>query len=69
MIDLESILALSNSEKIILNEKIWESIEKDAYEISDNQKKELDLRLKKYDEGKTKLYTWEQIESELNSLK
>lgn len=69
MIDIESILALSNSEKIILNEKIWESIEKDAYEISDNQKKELDLRLKKYNEGKTKLYTWEQIESELNSLK
>lgn len=69
MIDIESILALSNSEKIILNEKIWESIEKDAYEISDNQKKELDLRLKKYNEGKTKLYTWEQFESELNSLK
>jgi hypothetical protein len=36
--------------------------------ISKDIKKELDIRIKKIEEGKAKLYTWDEIKKHLNSL-
>lgn len=36
--------------------------------ISDELKKELDIRLKKVEEGKLELYTWDEVKSHLKSI-
>ena len=59
----------SNAEKIILAEQLWDSISKKELELSDEVKKELDVRLKKIEEGKTDLYTWEEIKAHLKSVR
>jgi hypothetical protein len=38
-------------------------------EISNSIKKELDIRMKNLEEGKTKLYTWEEVKSHLKSIR
>lgn len=56
---LKEILKLSDSEKILLVEQIWDSIDKNHIELTTAQKKELDKRLKEYKEGKMKFVDWE----------
>jgi hypothetical protein len=38
-------------------------------EISKDVKKELDIRIKNLEEGKTKLYNWEEVKSHLKSIR
>jgi putative addiction module component (TIGR02574 family) len=59
----------SNAEKIILAEQLWDSISKKDIEISDEIKKELDIRLQNMEEGKTKLYTWDEVKSRLKTIR
>lgn len=59
----------SNAEKIILAEQLWDSISKDDVEISDDVKKELDSRLKNLEEGKTKLYSWDEVKAHLKNIR
>ena len=37
--------------------------------ISDELKKELDIRLAKLEEGKSELYTWDEVKSHLKSIR
>jgi hypothetical protein len=37
--------------------------------ISKDIKKELDIRIKDLEEGKSKLYTWEEVKSHLKSIR
>lgn len=59
----------SNAEKIILAEQLWDSVSKKEIEVSDEIKAELDSRLLKLEQGKTKLYSWSEVKRYLNSVR
>jgi len=59
----------SNAEKIVLAEQLWDSISKNDLEISDEVKRELDIRIQNLEEGKTELYSWEEVKAHLKSLR
>ena len=65
MISINEILKLSSAERILLMEKIWDSLNTDELQISKAQKKELDKRLERIQKGKTKFYSWEEVKSTL----
>lgn len=67
MINLQEILQLSAAERILMIEKIWDSIERENLEISPNQKAELDRRLTRYKEGKTKFFTWAEVKQDIHT--
>lgn len=56
---------LSDPEKILLVEKIWDSINKSNIELTAAQKKELDRRLKADKEGKIKYDDWETVKKRI----
>ena len=51
-----------NTEKKVLSEQLWNN-------VSDDVKKELDIRIQNLKEGKTELYTWDEIKARLRSIK
>lgn len=69
MKNMKEILNLSVAERILMMEKIWDSIEHDSLTISDAQKHELDKRLDRFKQGKTKFYSWEDIKKDLHGSK
>jgi putative addiction module component (TIGR02574 family) len=67
--EIKNLSKYSNAEKIVLAEQLWDSVSKKELEISDELKTELDIRLKKLEEGKSELYTWKQVKSHLKSVR
>ncbi len=59
----------SNAEKIILAEQLWDSVSKKELEISSDVEKELDHRLHLLEEGKTELYTWQEVQNHINKVR
>jgi len=59
----------SDAEKIVLAEQIWDSISKKDILISEEVKYELDHRLQKLEEGKSELYTWEEVKNHLKKIR
>ncbi|WP_395054162.1 addiction module protein [Flavobacterium sp.] len=55
----------STAEKIALAEELWDSVGKKDIELSQEIKNELDIRLKNLEEGKTELYTWNEVKNHL----
>lgn len=51
----------TSAEKIILAEQLWDSISKKDVELSDEVKKELDMRLQNLEDGKSQLYSWDEV--------
>jgi putative addiction module component (TIGR02574 family) len=68
MIQIQEILDLSVAERILMVEKIWDSINPDDIQLSVDQEKELDARLARYKKGETNFYSWNEIKDELNKL-
>ncbi|MXO06570.1 MULTISPECIES: addiction module protein [Flavobacterium] len=66
---IKNLSKYSNAEKIVLAEQLWDSVSKNDLEISDEVKKELDIRIQNLEEGKTELYTWEEVKAHLKSLR
>lgn len=66
---MQEILDLSMAERILMVEKIWDSIDRNDIETSTAQKQELDRRMARYQNGETSFVSWAEIKSELNSLK
>jgi putative addiction module component (TIGR02574 family) len=58
---------LSTSEKLMLVERLWDSLDKTTLEVTEAQKLELENRLKKHNAGETKYSTWEEVKHRLNS--
>ncbi len=58
-----------DAEKIVLAEQLWDSISKDSLGISDEVKKELDIRIQNLEEGKTELYSWEEIKKHITNFR
>jgi len=67
--ELKNLSKYSNAEKIVLAEQLWDSISKKELEISDDVKKELDIRLRNLEEGKSELYTWEEVKNHLKTIR
>ena len=66
MIQLQEILELSVAERIVMIEKIWDSIDHNTLEPPEAHKKELDRRLERYKKGETNFFSWDEIKKELN---
>jgi len=69
MIQLQEILELSVAERILMIEKIWDSIDHNKLAVPDTHKQELDRRLDRYNRGETTFVSWDDIKKELNSYK
>ena len=67
--EIKNLSKYSNAERIILAEQLWDSISKKEIEISDELKRELDIRLQIFKEGKSEFYTWEEVKNNLKSIK
>lgn len=57
---IDEILKLSTAERILLVEKIWDSVSHENINLTEPQKEELDRRLARFRDGKTKFYTWDE---------
>ncbi|MCF8460441.1 MAG: addiction module protein [Flavobacteriales bacterium] len=64
---IQEIQSLSNAEKILLVEQIWDSIDKNAINLSVAQKKELDKRLEQHAKGETKFRSWDEVKKRLHN--
>ncbi|HRZ73679.1 MAG TPA: addiction module protein [Flavobacterium sp.] len=62
---IKDISKFSTAEKIVLAEQLWDSISKKDISITEEIKKELDHRLNLVEEGKTEIYSWEEIKANL----
>lgn len=67
--EIKNLSKYSNAEKIVLAEQLWDSVSKEDLEISDEVRKELDIRIKNLEEGKTELYTWEEVKNHLKTIR
>jgi putative addiction module component (TIGR02574 family) len=66
---IKNLNKISAAEKIVLAEKIWDSVSKKDIEISTEIKSELDNRLQKVDEERATYYTWEEIKHHIDSIR
>jgi len=55
--------------KIILAEQLWDSVSKNEISISKEVENELDRRIQVLEEGKTELYTLEEVKARLDKLR
>ena len=69
MIKMQEILDMSVAERILMIEKIWDSIDHDNVLIPDTHQQELDRRLDRYEKGESIFVSWESIKKELNAYK
>lgn len=62
---------LSVAERLVLVERIWESIERDRHSspLTDEQREELDRRLAAYESSGDPGITWEEVEARLNEAR
>ena len=67
--EIKNLSKYSNAEKIVLAEQLWDSVSKKDLEISDDVKRELDIRIKNLEEGKTELYTWDEVKNHLKTIR
>jgi putative addiction module component (TIGR02574 family) len=66
---VENIKKLSVAERILIVEDIWDSIisSHEDFPISDEQKKELDLRLEAYYKNPNEGKSWEEVKKNIQS--
>jgi putative addiction module component (TIGR02574 family) len=69
MIQMQEILEMSVAERILMIEKIWDSIDHNTIDTPDSHQQELDRRLNRYAAGETTFVSWEQVKLELNAAK
>lgn len=67
--EIKDLSKYSDAEKIILAEELWDSVSKDGITISDEVRNELDLRIQNLEEGKSNLYTWDEIKNHLKAVR
>jgi putative addiction module component (TIGR02574 family) len=69
IMEIKNLSKYSNAEKIVLAEQLWDSVSKNEIEISEELERELDIRIKNLEEGKTELYTWEEVKNHLKTIR
>jgi len=65
---MQEILEMSVAERILMIEKIWDSIDHIDLPLPVSHTDELENRLQRYKKGETKFVTWESIKSELSEI-
>ncbi len=63
---IDEILKLSEAERLLAMEKIWDSLDHKKLSIKKSQREELDRRINRYKSGETKFYSWEEVKKELH---
>lgn len=66
---MHEILEMSVAERILIMEKIWDSIDPTTVPLSEAHQNELDKRLVRYENGETSFFSWDVIKKELQSSK
>ncbi len=56
---------LSAAEKFELLDVLWESLEADAPDLTDEQRSELDCRVARYERNPSEVVSWEQVRAGL----
>ena len=69
MMKVKDLDKYTTAEKIILAEQLWDSISKKDVELSDEVKKELDMRLQNLEEGKSELYSWDEVKAHIRNIR
>lgn len=69
MVKMLEIMELSVAERILMIEKIWDSIDHTDIHVPVNHEQELDKRLTRYEKGETTFVSWSEIKAELNAAK
>ncbi len=66
-IELVKLLLETQKESLIkkIKDLLKDQSENEDFELLESHKEELDRRLSRMEEGKTKFYTWEQVEQKL----
>ncbi len=64
---MQDILKLSVAERLNLIHQIWNTIDTSTLEITSAQKKELDKRLQRAENGETSFSTWADVKKRLGS--
>ena len=64
---IQEIEQLSSAEKILLVERIWDSINKQDISLTDAQRLELDRRLEKHHKGQNEYYRWDEVKQKLKN--
>jgi len=67
MIKMQEILDLSIAERILMIEKIWDSIDRTHIQLPVEH--ELERRLTRHEKGETTFVSWSEIKAELNGAK
>jgi putative addiction module component (TIGR02574 family) len=67
--EIKDLSKYSTAEKIILAEQLWDSISKKDIELSNEIQQELDVRLQLLEEGKTELYSMEEVKKHINKIR
>ena len=67
--DIQEIKKLTVAEKISIIGEIWQSMDKEELPVTDSQKLEVRERIERYNKGKTKFFTWDEIKSELSKAR
>lgn len=62
-----NIQGLSQSERILLAEELWDSVveHQDELEVTDSQRKLLDERLASYEMSPNEGFSWEEVKNEM----
>ncbi|WP_281310720.1 addiction module protein [Flavobacterium flavigenum] len=66
--EVKDLSKYSDAEFFFLAEQLWDSVSKKDLEISEDIKKELDVRIQNLEEGKAGLYSWDEVKSHLKSM-
>jgi putative addiction module component (TIGR02574 family) len=64
----EEIKKLSDAEKILLVEDIWDDIADKTFELSETKKVELDRRLEEIKSGKATFSSWDEVKQKAKRL-
>lgn len=66
--EIDKLLNLSPSRRILLAQKLWDSVPKENINLSDNIKKELDNRMQAHQNGQMSYYTRDELKKKLQEL-
>ncbi|MEO6978715.1 MAG: addiction module protein [Mucilaginibacter sp.] len=69
MVQMQEIMEMSVAERILMIEKIWDSIDHNSIETPASHQEELDRRLARFEKGETTFYSWADIKKELSAAK
>lgn len=64
---IEEILKLSEAERLLAMEKIWDSLDHKKLSVNKSQREELDRRISRYKAGETTFYSWDDVKKGLHN--